>query len=142
MNLHRNVVESHELAPLSTVKPHELVLENRLESFVAYLESLRPYVIIPSILVCAKSMMIIDGHHRYHALKALGYDYCPITCLNYSDEAIITHTETTITKKALVAAALSGKLLPPKSSFHHICDQKNEVRPIILLSQLSDMKPF
>ena len=32
---------------------------------------------------------IIDGHHRYIALKELGYDKVPVTLINYFSDKII-----------------------------------------------------
>ena len=81
--------------------------------------------------------MIIDGHHRFYALQKLGYEKVPITRINYDSNLIKTHIEDTITKNNLLEAALSGKMLPPKSSFHHIMDMNYKLQPIILLSVLT-----
>ena len=45
--------------------------------------------------------MIIDGHHRYTALKELGYKKAPVTLVNYFSDKIITDEKTTSQKMKL-----------------------------------------
>lgn len=132
-----NLFISNELLSVDKILPHEEVVLERMYKLVDYLTSLKPYIIIPSILICSKSNMIIDGHHRFYALQKLGYDKVPITRINYDSDLIKTHIEDKITKNNLLEAALSRKMLPPKSSFHHIIDINYKLQPIILLSVLT-----
>ena len=137
IDLKENLFVSNELLSVSKILPHEEVVMERMDKLVDYLTSLKPYIIIPSILICSKTNMIIDGHHRFYALQKLGYEKVPITRINYDSNLIKTHIEDTITKNNLLEAALSGKMLPPKSSFHHIMDMNYKLQPIILLSVLT-----
>ena len=137
IDLKENLFVSNELLSFSKILPHEEVVMERMDKLVEYLTSLKPYIIIPSILICSKTNMIIDGHHRFYALQKLGYEKVPITRINYDSNLIKTHIEDTITKNILLEAALSGKMLPPKSSFHHIIDTNYKLQPIILLSILT-----
>lgn len=137
IDLKENLFVSNELLIVSKILPHEEVVIERMDKLVEYLTSLKPYIIIPSILICSKTNMIIDGHHRFYALQKLGYEKVPITRINYDSNLIKTHIEDTITKNNLLEAALSGKMLPPKSSFHHIIDMNYKLQPIILLSVLT-----
>jgi ParB-like chromosome segregation protein Spo0J len=137
IDLKENLFVSNELLCVSKILPHEEVVIERMDKLVEYLTSLKPYIIIPSILICSKTNMIIDGHHRFYALQKLGYEKVPITRINYDSNLIKTHIEDTITKNNLLEAALSGKMLPPKSSFHHIIDMNYKLQPIILLSVLT-----
>lgn len=137
IDLKENLFVSNELLSVSKILPHEEVVMERMDKLVNYLTSLKPYIIIPSILICSKTNMIIDGHHRFYALQKLGYEKVPITRINYDSNLIKTHIEDTITKNNLLEAALSGKMLPPKSSFHHIMDMNYKLQPIILLSVLT-----
>ena len=124
---------------MNQVKLHEFVVEDRMSSFVEYLKTLKPYVVLPSILVCSQTMTLIDGHHRLEALKRLGLQMCPVTFLDYSSDRIITDLDPGISKQEIIDAAETGQLLQPKSSFHHVIDDSGRRRPIILLSQLSDL---
>ena len=132
-----NLFISNELLSVNKILPHEEVVLERMDKLVEYLTSLKPYIIIPSIFICSKTNMIIDGHHRFYALQKLGYDKVPITRINYDSDLIKTHIHDKISKNNLLEAAFSGKMLPPKSSFHHISDINFKLQPIILLSVLT-----
>lgn len=131
------LVVSHEFIDYSLLLPHEQIVKDRAETFLNYLKSIEGYVVIPAILACSKTNLIIDGHHRYWALKQLGMKNFPVTYLDYDSEFIVPHINSSITKKEIMQAANSGELLTPKSSYHHFYntdDQKHY--PIILLSSL------
>jgi L-serine kinase (ADP) len=119
---------------------HEEVVVTRMNRLFEYLKSLGDTVVIPSILVCSSSNVLIDGHHRYHAMKALGLSNIPVTYLDYASDSIIAHIDNPITKKIILDSAKNNKLLKPKSSFHHIVDERKNVRPVILMSSLVDIK--
>lgn len=137
INLKENVVLSNGFLNVNEILPHEEVIVDRMEKLVNYLASLKPYIIISSILICSETNMIIDGHHRYYALSKLGFEKVPVTKINYQSKLITTHLDNGISKDILIKAALSQIVLPPKSSFHHIIDVDYKLQPIILLSSLS-----
>lgn len=137
VELKENLFISNDLLFVNQIFPHEEVVIERMERLVDYLNSLKPYIIIPSILICSNSNMIIDGHHRYYALQNLGYDKVPVTKINYESKLITTHIEGNISKEELVQAALNKSMLPPKTSFHHVLDNNYKLQPIILLSVLT-----
>lgn len=137
IELRENVIISNELLNVNQLLPHEEVVKERMDKLTLYLTSLKPYIIIPSILICSKSNMIIDGHHRYYAIQKLGFEKVPITKINYDSNLITTHIENNISKEDLIYAASNRKMLPPKSSFHHIMDVNYKLQPIILLSVLT-----
>ena len=137
IQLREEVRVSNEFLNVTELLPHEDVVSERMDKLIDYLLSLKPYIIIPSILICSKSNMIIDGHHRFYALQKLGYKKVPVTKLNYNSDLITTHIDNVISKKELLHAALHCEMLPPKSSFHHVIDVKFKFQPIILLSVLT-----
>lgn len=139
VNIKEKLIISHEFLDINLLLPHEEVITERMNNLVSYLNSLKPYIIIPSILICSKTNMIIDGHHRFYALKKLGFLKIPVTKINYNSDSIKTHIENNILKSVLLNAALSGNILPPKSSFHHVIDFNNKLQPIILLSVLTKL---
>lgn len=137
ISLSENLFISNEFIEVGNILPHEEVVIERMEKLVQYLASLKPYIIIPSILICSETNMIIDGHHRYYALQKLGYKKVPVTRIKYQSNLISTHLDSEIAKAELLAAAINGKVLPPKSSFHHVMDINYQLQPIILLSVLT-----
>jgi hypothetical protein len=137
INLSEEVRVANEFLNVSELLPHEEVVSERMDTLIDYLLSLKPYIIIPSILICSKSNMIIDGHHRFYALQKLGYKKVPVTKLNYNSNLITTHIDNVISKNELLHAALHGEMMPPKSSFHHVIDINFKLQPIILLSILT-----
>ena len=137
LNLKENIFVSNDLLYVNQIFPHEKVVRERMDKLVDYLSSLKPYIIIPSILICSKSHMIIDGHHRYYALQKLGYKKVPVTKVNYDSELITTHIHGKISKEELLNAASNNIMLQPKTSFHHVLDINNKLQPIILLSVLT-----
>jgi len=73
------------------------------------------------ILVEAKTRIILDGHHRYHALKLLGAKYVPVFLVDYYKDPITVGSwrkNFNITKQIVLKAGLSGKKLPTKTSRH------------------------
>lgn len=116
--------------------PHEEVVTERLEKLQEYLLSVKPYIILPSVLICHTTKMIIDGHHRFYALLNLGFKTVPVTLVDYSSDRIVPDLEGKVNKRTLVQAALNRKMLPPKTSFHHVVDDQEKCQPIILLSPL------
>ena len=109
------LVISSEWIPFQEIYPHEEVVEERHEALQKYLESLIPYAILPSIIICNDSNVIIDGHHRYFSLIELGFKMIPITKINYNDNSVVTDLVNPIPKKTIIDAALSKNLLGPKS---------------------------
>lgn len=140
IRINKHIVVKSELVNADELLAHELVVEDRLQTLVKYLSTLQPLITIPSILVCNETKMIIDGHHRYFALKQLGFEKVPVTWINYSSDDIITDETNSIDKQKLIDAALTKRLLNPKSSCHFILDTQKEKHPIILLSVLFQLK--
>ena len=120
--------------------PHEHVVKDRLEKLVEYMYTLKPYAILPAILVCSKTNVIIDGHHRYYALQNINIKEIPVVYINYDSDLIVPVLDNSITKKEIIETAIHRKLLKPKSSFHHILDIFGKPHPLILISPLSDFK--
>jgi hypothetical protein len=91
-----------------------------------YLQDLRAEIASEGILrlpiaVDKFTNVIIDGHHRFHALRQLCCKNIPVVQINYdSDEVkvIAWNGREKITKKDVLNAAFSGRKLPPKTSKH------------------------
>ncbi len=76
-----------------------------------------------AIAVDRRTNVILDGVHRYNALKTLGCRRVPVVYVDYEspDIEVLTWREGySLTKREVVEAALTGRLLPPKTSRHMV----------------------
>ncbi len=93
-----------------------------------YLEELKNEIVSDGILkmpiaVDRKTFIILDGHHRLHALKRIGCKRIPAILVDYHSpdiEVIPWREGEKITKEMIVDTALSGKRMAPKTSKHMI----------------------
>ncbi|MFA6376856.1 MAG: ParB N-terminal domain-containing protein [Candidatus Paceibacterota bacterium] len=121
---------------IDSLKPHEKFSLEHFEEL--RMEIKKDGVLKDPIIVDKDNLVILDGHHRYNALLSLGAKFCPVCLVDYQDEAIgvaCWRENEKITKKEVVAAGVSGKLLPVKTSRHHIPD-----RPTGLNVPLSELQ--
>ncbi len=121
---------------IGLLKPHE-------ETCPIHLQNLRDEIkkdgcVKDPIIVDKNTMVILDGHHRYNSLKAMNCKFCPCCLVDYqSDEIDVAcwREGERITKEQVIAAGLSGKLLPQKTSRHLISN-----RPLGLNILLVDLE--
>src|SRR4030067_2072575 len=93
-----------------------------------YLEELKNEILLDGILkmpiaVDKETYIILDGHHRLHALKRIGCKKIPVILFDYQSPEIevIPHREgERITKEMVIQTALEGRRMPPKTSKHMI----------------------
>lgn len=117
------------LVPLSVLKPHEAVIEDRVRELLEDIKW-RGAVLKP-VVADFKTMVILDGHHRVEALKRLGASYVPALLVDYDSDCVSVSSwrkGVAVSKEMVREAGLSGKLLPPKTSRHVLCFEVPEVR--------------
>ncbi|MDI6809178.1 MAG: ParB N-terminal domain-containing protein [Candidatus Eisenbacteria bacterium] len=91
-----------------------------------YLEELKNEILSDGILkmpiaVDRKTYIILDGHHRLHALKRIGCTQIPVVFVDYQspDIQVIGWKEgEKVTKELVLDRALSGRRMPSKTSKH------------------------
>lgn len=93
-----------------------------------YLEELKNEIMFDGILkmpiaVDKNTCIILDGHHRLHALKRLGCKKIPVVLVDYQSpeiEVVAWREGEMITKEKIINTALSGGRMPSKTSKHMI----------------------
>ena len=68
------------------LREHEGVFKDKVEFLCELLES-NGFLKYP-LLVDARTFTILDGHHRFHALRNLGYEYVPVFLVDYAETYI------------------------------------------------------
>ena len=133
----KNLIRGVNLIDIELLNPHEKVIEKKKTSLAKFIKSYDNYYIISSIVCCHKSMLIIDGHHRYFALKELGFKKVPVTHIDYSHKSIRTGKLNSIDKEQIIKMGRSNELMEPKSTEHAVyCNKTKKWQPIILLSSM------
>jgi ParB-like chromosome segregation protein Spo0J len=93
-----------------------------------YLEELKNEILSDGILkmpiaVDRSTYIILDGHHRLHALKKIGCKRIPAILVDYHSEEIEVlpwREGERVTKEMVIHTALSGRRMAPKTSKHMI----------------------
>jgi hypothetical protein len=110
-----------ELVENSSIKQHEMIREDHLKELIREIE--KDGFINNPIIVDKKTRVILDGHHRFNAIKFLGLALSPVYLCDYKSEDIKIGSwrkGEKVTKEMVIEAGLSGKLLEPKTSKHSI----------------------
>ena len=132
-----DLVKEVRLIDINLLKPHEKVIEKKKTTLAKFIKSYESYYIISSIVCCHESLLIIDGHHRYFALKELGFKKAPVTLIDYKSDSIRTGKTNPLKKKYIIDIGKSSVLLEPKSTEHAVyCNKSKNWEPIILLSSM------
>lgn len=110
------------LINIDTLKLHEAVSSSRLHKLQAQISADR-CIKVP-IIVDKKSMVILDGHHRFNCCKNLGLKKIPCMLVDYLEDPKIRVSSRKkrfkITKKIVLAAGLNGFLFPNKTTRHSL----------------------
>ena len=131
------IIKGLELVDVDLIFPHEKIIEKNTSTISNFLKSFNDHIVLSSILCCSKSMVIIDGHHRYFSLKKLGFKKIPVTKLDYFSNDIKTSIDQKYSKDQIIEHGINGDLMEPKSTSHIIyCSKTKEWQPIMLLSSL------
>lgn len=127
-----------KIIDINLLKPHEEIISCHLTMLMKQIKS--DGFISSPIAVDRQTMVILDGHHRYNILKIMKMKICPVCLVDYNDDEITVgcwRDDEKITKKEVIAAGLSGKLLAPKTSKHKIPNRPQDLNiPLSALHKL------
>ena len=120
---------------LEALKEHEEIRPDYLEQLKN--EILSDGILKMPIAVDKNTYIILDGHHRLHALRKIGCKRIPVILFDYQSpeiEVIPWREDENITKEMIVQTALAGRRMPPKTSRHMILI-KGELKHISILEK-------
>ncbi|BAN89986.1 predicted transcriptional regulator [Aeropyrum camini SY1 = JCM 12091] len=110
------------LVSISSLKPHEEIEGERLHILLEDIKRRR--LVVKPILVDAKTLVILDGHHRFNALKILGARYAPAVLVDYDSPCVSVGSwreGVSVSKEEVRRRGVEGRLYPPRTSRHRVC---------------------
>ncbi|PUA33000.1 MAG: hypothetical protein B9J98_02670 [Candidatus Terraquivivens tikiterensis] len=123
------------LRPLQVkvVRIDELIEHEEIDP--VHLEELRAEIVSDgylkkSLAVDYKTMVILDGHHRYNILKGLGCSKVPVSFFDYDSPLILVEPGPlglSVSKDVVREAGLKRRKLPPKSSYHVVLTDSGKI---------------
>ena len=141
IEIDKNIITDVTHESVNLLYPHEKIINKKKDLLKEEFMNNYGLFFISSMIVCNESGLIIDGHHRYNALKELGHDKIPVTKVNYKSKKIKTSKNNDICKNLIIEKAVLKDLFNPKSTSHLIlCERKKQWFPITLISSLFQVK--
>lgn len=122
------MTRSIKLVNLSSLIGHEKVDKARLKQVTKDITTAG--CIKHPVVVDKKSLVILDGHHRLHALKKLGYKKIPVVFVNYFDPQIKIYLRRKnllmpLLKEIVVLKAKQGQIFPHKTTRYYLPKRLN-----------------
>jgi hypothetical protein len=110
-----------ELVPIERLRVHEEVDDREVRRLVEKIR--RSRAVREPLLVADVSFVILNGHHRYTALREIGARLAPAWIVDYQDPAIELGRWTPgppIPKSEVIARGEEGRPFPPKTTKHTV----------------------
>lgn len=107
------------LLPIGELLEHESVEPKRVDEVLHEIRSTG--VVVHPILVARGDHVILNGHHRFAALRELGARRIPVYLVDYHDGAVQLDRwdpGPPISKAEVIATARAGRRYPPKTTRH------------------------
>jgi len=110
-----------ELVDIGRLRAHERVEDDLLERTIEEIK--REGFLKKPILVARDDYVILDGHHRFEALRELGCRKIPCYLVDYFSDVVQLGTwpeakDRDVTKEDVIRRALAGDPFPPKTTRH------------------------
>ncbi|MEM3696062.1 MAG: ParB N-terminal domain-containing protein [Candidatus Bathyarchaeia archaeon] len=110
-----------KIVKLNKLKQHEEVDPTHLKELKKEIASDK--ILKFAIAADKNTNIILDGQHRFNAIKELGCKRIPVVYVDYNSPEIEVQSwkgNPHLTKKDVVEAGLSGRKFPPKTSKHMV----------------------
>jgi ParB-like chromosome segregation protein Spo0J len=110
-----------KLTDLDKLRHHEEVDSEYLKELTQKIASDK--ILKFAIVADKNTNVVLDGEHRFNALKSLGCKKIPVVYVDYNSPNIVVQSwrgNQKLTKKDVIEAGLSGKKLPAKTTMHMV----------------------
>jgi nicotinamide mononucleotide adenylyltransferase len=134
-NLPPPILKKTSTLRLSQLKPIERV--NPLHFDALSSKIIESQILLKPIIVDVHTHAVLDGSHRYAFLLKYGFEFAPVIMVDYDDESIfvgnyLSHRFVHDNKKVLTKfhvrrAAITGTLLPARTTRHFFPFRKEDV---------------
>jgi hypothetical protein len=109
------------------LRPFEEPMEEKIKLVEKHIVAKMP---IPSVLI-SKDHIVLDGHHRLHAISNLGLEMVPCTVIEVESPMVSTGSSE-VTKERIIELVSTGQKAPSKSTRFTV-----NGKPLLLLATLS-----
>ena len=115
-----------EVLEIGKLHGHERIRPGLLEELTRQIR--RDGYLRRPILVADRDFVILDGHHRFEAIRALGAQRIPAYVVDYLSDVVQLSTwpdavVSVVTKEDVIRRGRTGDLFPPKTSRHTLTIQ-------------------
>jgi len=111
-----------EILPIERLRPHEAIDQAGVDAIIRDLHHRR--IFREPIWVARGSHVILNGHHRWAAMRSIGAHRIPAWVFDYLDDDTIHLDRWTpgepISKHQVVEAGEKGELFPQKTTRHRL----------------------
>lgn len=107
--------------PIDRLREHEETRADRVQEVLRDIQ--RRGVVDEPILVSRGTHVVLNGHHRFAALRQLGARWVPVYLVDYENGGVLLERWTPgppISKADVVRTASEGRLYPPKTTRHRL----------------------
>lgn len=109
-----------DFVDVNDLNEHEEINLNRVREVYDIIQT---NMSVHPILVDNDSKVILDGHHRYNALRKIGVSRIPVFFIDYGSKYVMLDSwriDLKVTKDEVIKMGKSNDLFPPKTSRHTI----------------------
>ncbi len=116
-----------KIVDIEKLKVHEKINPKRLAGIM---KEIRNKNRVHPLIAEKDNLILLDGHHRMRALQLAGIKRAPVVLVDYNDASIEVESwkGANVRKRDVMFCALSGKVMPEKTTKHMIrvnCEKRH-----------------